>query len=303
VLSDELREELAAIAPARECDRLAELSGLFHVAGRAHLRGRGSVDVHLDVSSSTVARRAFALLRALGVTSEIRTYRRRAFDQATRYQLYVEGSGSESAYETLHRAGVLDRSHRPLNRPPQRVVARRCCAAAYLRGALLGSGTLSGPRDPHLEIRTAEAEGARHLADVARRLGGDLQVHERPSHATAYAKGTEAIADVLVAAGAVDLVLVLEEQAVLAATRADANRLANADHANLVRTSRAAHAQLEALHRLDLDVLPDDLREMALLRLRHPTASTAELARRSKPGLSKASAYRRLRRLQDLSGS
>jgi cell division protein WhiA len=301
VLSDDLREELAAIAPARECDRLAELSGLFHVAGRAHLRGRGSVDVHLDVSSSTVARRAFALLRALGVTSEIRTYRRRAFDQATRYQLHVEGS--EAAYETLHRAGVLDRSHRPLDRPPQRVVARRCCAAAYLRGALLGSGTLSGPRDPHLEIRTAEAEGARYLVDVAGRLGVELHVQGRASHASAYAKGTEAIADVLVAAGAVDLVLALEEQAVLAATRADANRLANADHANLVRTSRAAHAQLEALHRLDLDALPDDLREMALLRLRHPTASTADLARRCKPGLTKASAYRRLRRLQDLSGS
>ena len=64
-LSDDLREELAAISPTSDCDRLAELSGLFHVAGRAHLRGRGSVDVHLDVSSSTVARRAFALLRAL----------------------------------------------------------------------------------------------------------------------------------------------------------------------------------------------------------------------------------------------
>ena len=301
MLSDDLREELAAIAPARECDRLAELSGLFHVAGRAHLRGRGSVDVHLDVSSSTVARRAFALLRSLGVTSEIRTYRRRAFDQATRYQLHVEGS--ESAYEILNRAGVLDRSHRPLDRPPQRVVARRCCAAAYLRGALLGSGTLSGPRGPHLEIRTAEAEGARYLAGAAERLGAELRVQDRASHATAYAKGTEAIADVLVAVGAVDLVLALEEQAVLAATRADANRLANADHANLVRTSRAAHAQLAALHRLDLDVLPDDLQEIALLRLRHPTASTAELARRCKRGLSKASAYRRLRRLQELSGS
>ena len=286
-------------APTNECDRLAELSGLFHVAGRAHLRGRGSVDVHLDVSSSTVARRAFALLRACGVRSEIRTYPRRAFDRATRYQLHVEGS--EDAYATLHQAGVLDRSHRPLGRPPNRVVARRCCAAAYLRGALLGSGTLSGPRGPHLEIRTAEADGARFLAGIAARLGGELHVQERSSHSTAYAKGTEAIADVLVAAGAVDLVLALEEQAVLAATRADANRLANADHANLVRTGRAAHAQLEALHRLDVDALPDDLREIALLRLRHPTASTAELARRCKPGLSKAAAYRRLRRLQELS--
>jgi cell division protein WhiA len=301
VLSDDLREELAQIAPANECDRLAELSGLFHVAGRAHLRGRGSVDVHLDVSSSTVARRAFALLRAVEVTSEIRTYPRRAFDKATRYQLHVEGS--EEAYATLHRAGVLDRAHRPLGRPPQRVVARRCCSAAYLRGALLGSGTLSGPRGPHLEIRTAEAEGAHFLAALAAGLGGELHVHERGSHATAYAKGTEAVADVLVAVGAVDLVLVLEEQAVLAATRADANRLANADHANLVRTGRAAHAQLEALHRLNLDALPDDLREIALLRLRHPTASIAELARRSKPALSKASAYRRLRRLLELSES
>jgi len=300
MLSDHLREELAAIAPARECDRLAELSGLFHVAGRAHLRGRGSVDVHLDVSSSTVARRAFALLRALGVTSEIRTYPRRAFDKATRYQLHVEGEG---AYATLNRAGVLDGSHRPLNRPPRRLVARRCCAAAYLRGALLGAGTLSGPRGPHLEIRTAEADGAWFLNRLAVRLGAKLHVQERSSHASAYAKGTEAIADVLVAAGATDLVLALEEQAVLASTRADANRLANADHANLVRTSRAAHAQIEALRRLDLDALPDELREIALLRLRHPTASTAELARRCKPGLSKASAYRRLRRLQELSRS
>ena len=300
-LSDDLREELAAIAPADDCDRLAELSGLFHVVGRAHLRGRGSVDVHLDVSSSTVARRAFALLRASDVRSEIRTYPRRAFDRATRYQLHVEGS--EDAYAKLYLAGVLDRSHRPLRRPPGRVVARRCCAAAYLRGALLGSGTLSGPRGPHLEIRTAEADGARFLATLAARLGGELRVQERGSHSSAYAKGAEAIADVLIAAGAVDLVLALEEQAVVAATRADANRLANADHANLVRTGRAAHAQLEALRRLDLDALPDDLREIALLRLRHPTASTAELARRCKPGLSKAAAYRRLRRLQELSRS
>jgi DNA-binding protein WhiA len=98
-------------------------------------------------------------------------------------------------------------------------------------------------------------------------------------------------------------VLALEEQAVLAATRADANRLANADHANLVRTSRAAHAQLQALRQLDVEALPDELQEIARLRLRHPTASTAELARRCKPALTKASAYRRLRRLQTLLNS
>jgi len=297
-LSADLRQELAAIAPQSDCDRLAELSGLFHVAGSVHLRGRGNVAVHLDLSSSAVARRAFALLRAVEVESEIRTYQRRAFDRATRYQLHVEGA--PHAYATLHRAGVLDVSHHPLEHPPQRVLARRCCRGAYLRGALLGAGSISGPRDPHLEIRTAEVEGARFLAAVAARDGAELRVAERARHAVAYAKGTEAIADVLVAAGAADVVLVLEETSVLAAARGDANRLANADHANLVRTSRAAHAQLEAVGKLHLDALPDDLRELAALRLRHPTLSIAELAARCRPPTTKASAYRRLRRLQQL---
>ena len=297
-LSAELRDELAANAPESDCDRLAELSGLFHVAGSVHFRGRGNVAVHLDLAASAAARRAFALLRAFDVESEIRTYQRRAFDRATRYQLHVEGL--PHAYETLYRAGVLDTSHRPVEHPPGRVLARRCCRGAYLRGALLGAGSLSGPREPQLEIRTAEIEGARFLAEVAGRTGAALHVAVRARHAVAYAKGTEAIADVLVAAGATDIVLALEESSVMAATRGAANRLANADHANLVRTSRAAHAQLAAVRQLDVDALPDDLRELATLRLRHPTMSIAELAGRCRPPLTKASAYRRLRRLQEL---
>ena len=228
---------------------------------------------------------------------------RPAFDHATRFQLHVEGV--PLAYATLHRAGVLDARHRPLERPPQRVLARRCCRGAYLRGALLGAGSLSGPRDAHLEIRTAEPEGARFLAAVAAREGAELHVLQRRRHAVAYAKGTEAIADLLVAAGATDVVLALEEQSVVAATRDDANRLANADHANLVRTSRAAHVQLEAVRRLEaageLDRLPESLQEIAALRLRYPTLSIAELARRCSPPATKASAYRRLARLQELS--
>lgn len=295
MLSEDLRNELAAIAPEADCDRLAELSGLFHAAGSVHLRGRGDIALHLDLVSSAIARRAFTLLRAFDVESEIRTYHRPAFDKATRYQLHVEGT--THAYETLHRAGVLDAQHRPVERPPRRVVAKRCCRGAYLRGAILAAGSLSGPRDPHLEIRMTEIEGARFLGEVA-----GMHVLDRGRHAIAYAKGTEAIADVLVAAGASDVVLVLEEQSVVAATKADANRLANADHANLVRTGRAAHAQLEAVRKLDVDALPDDLRELAVLRLRHPTASISDLARRCRPPLTKASAYRRLRRLQELAG-
>ena len=52
------------------------MSALFHTAGTVHLRGRGRLAFHLDVAENAVARRAFALLRELRVTSEIRTYPR-----------------------------------------------------------------------------------------------------------------------------------------------------------------------------------------------------------------------------------
>ena len=303
--SENVREELAQIAPARECDRRAELSALFHSAGSLHLRGRGEWALHLDLASGAAARRAFMLLRQEGIRSEIRTYRRRAFDRATRYQLHVDGDSD--ALRVLVAAGVLDRRHAPLERPPRRVVARACCRAAYLRGAFLGGGSLSVQRAPHLELRTASTQSAVFLKDIANDVGAKLGVVERTAHAAAYAKGWDAIESLLAAAGAIETVLAFEERAVVAATRSQANRLANADHANLVRTSRAAQRQVEAVERLQaeqrLERLPTPLREAAQLRLRHPTDSLRELTTRTDPPVSKAAMHRRLSRLEELARS
>ena len=301
-LSEDLRHELAAIAPRSSCDRLAELSGLFHAAGSEHLMGRGEVSVHLDVVDPAVARRAFSLLRTFGVASEIRTYRRRAFDGGTRYQLHV--AGDERALQVLNEAGVVTARLTPLEHPPRRVVARACCRAAYVRGALLGGGSLSGPRSPHLEIRTAGTAGAEFLARIAAQEGAQLGTLDRGRHAVAYAKGMERIADVLALAGASETVLRFEERAVMSGTRSRANRLANADHANLVRTSRAAHEHLRAIDTLRrngrLAKLPAPLQEIAELRVRHPTLPLRELAQKCRPVATKATVQRRLRKLRDL---
>jgi DNA-binding protein WhiA len=257
--------------------------------------------VHLDLVGSAIARRAFALLRDLGVRSEIRTYSRRSFDRATRYQLHVDVD--EHALEVLREAGVLSASGAPLGKPPKRVVGRSCCRGAYLRGAILGAGSLSGPRNPHLELRASGIEGARFIADVAAGEDVRLTVAERRTHAVAYAKGHEAIADVLALAGAGDTALRLEEHSVLAALRADANRLANADEANLVRSARAAHQQVEAINAVGLDALPEHLVEIAELRLRHPSASLRELAAKARPPITKGTAQRRLREITALAAN
>jgi DNA-binding protein WhiA len=301
-LSEDVRSELAAIEPRKACCRLAELSALVRTAGSVHLRGRGRVTLHLDVASGRVARRAFALLRAYGVPCEIRTYRRRAFDGATRFQLHLGEDGR--AVQALNEAGILGARLEPLERPPERVVGRACCRASYLRGALLAAGSVSGPRSPHLEVRTAGVEAARFLARLAQAERIPLGVAERRGHALAYAKGSETIADLLAFVGAHEAALVFGERAVVAATRARANRLANADHANIGRTSRAAEAQVRAVERLRadgrLDQMPPEVRALAELRVRHPTLSLRELASRSRPPATKAATQRRLAKLRRL---
>ncbi|HST15585.1 MAG TPA: DNA-binding protein WhiA, partial [Gaiellaceae bacterium] len=300
--SEEIRDELARVAPERRCDRLAELSALAHTVGSLHLRGHGEIALHLDLSSSAVARRAFRLLRELGVESEIRTYRQHAFSRPTRYQLHV--SDSDAARRVLVEAGVISRSGAPLQRPPKRVVGRECCRAAYVRGALLGAGSVSGPRSPHLEIRCASLEAAELLVRLVALEDISLHARDRGRHAIAYAKGADAIAETLAFAGASDAALLVDEHAVVGAARANANRLTNADQANLVRASRAAHRQLRAVRELEasgrLDTLPVPLREIADLRIRYPSLSLRELAAKCRPPATKASAHRRLTRLQRL---
>ena len=216
-LSEDVRNELAQIAPARRCDALAEISALFHTAGSLHLRGHGELAFHLDVSASSVARRAFSLLRGLDVESEIRTYRQRAFDRPMRYQLHV--LGGPATVEVLREAGIVGRGGRPLTRPPARVVGRPCCRSAYVRGALLGAGTVSGPRAAQLEVRFSDLEGAEFLVKVAAQDDVFLRARERRAYAVALTRNAETVADTLALAGASDAALAIDEHAVVAAAR------------------------------------------------------------------------------------
>jgi len=108
------------------------------------------------------------------------------------------------------------------------------------------------------------------------------------------------IADLLALSGAGETALRLDEHAVVAATRSDANRLANADEANVKRTVRAAQQQLEAIKQLDVDALPRKLQEIAVLRRKHPALSLAELAKKCRPPITKAAAHHRMAALRDL---
>ena len=180
---------------------------------------------------------------------------------------------------------MLGASLAPAERVPRRVVARSCCRRTYLRGAFIASGSLTDPRaGAHLELRSSSPESAEELAELAAEEGFPLTVHVGGRHAIAYAKRGETIRDLLVALGAHGSELRLEEAAVLAETRAQANRLANADAGNLRRHARAAEEQLAAIEALGgVDELPGGLRVVAELRVTLSRGDAVRAGRAEQP--------------------
>ena len=114
-----------------------------------------------------IGRRAASLRAACGAPHPVRDPNvRRTLVQPGARAINSTSKAPSRRSSRSAEAGVLDERHRPLERPPGRVVARSCCRGAYLRGAFLGGGSLTGPRSPHLEVRTPTPAGASFLRSV-----------------------------------------------------------------------------------------------------------------------------------------
>ena len=277
-LSEDLRHELAAIAPRATATGSRSCRGSSTRPGSVHLRGRGEVAVHLDLVEPGG--------RAARVQPPARVRRRRPRSAptagarstgATRYQLHVAGDDARAARCCTRPASSTPRIA-PLERPPRRVVARACCRARVparraARRRLAQRPARAAPRDPHAPAST----GAEFLAEWRRREGCRLGVaRPRPSRGRVREGRRGDRGRARRSPARATPCSRFEERAVVGATRARANRLANADHANLVRTSRAAHEQLRAVAgasrdgRLDRAAAP--LREVARAAAPPPVA-------------------------------
>lgn len=275
LLAGEVKGELARIQPARACDRRAELIGLLH----------GSSSGVLRTLDHAIARTAVHLAGSLGMPVE--PPRPAAPERA-------RGGGRRHLVVELDRRALGEWSWD---------VAPSCDRRAFLRGVLLGSGSISFTASgPHVEIVLGDTAAAIELqAALASMEVRALRVERRGRHVV-YLKGQEEIGALLRLVGANRGVLELETYRVGRDVQARLNRLINAEEANLGRTVRAADRQLSAIARLEADGglgrLAPGLREMAVLRRQMPDADLDTLA--AAIGLSRSAVNHRLRRLVEL---
>ncbi len=177
-----------------------------------------------------------------------------------------------------------------------------------LRAAFLACGSLSSPaRGYHLEFVPASTSAAERLTAVLRAENLEPKSAGRRGRPLLYFKDVESISQYLATIGASQAVLHLEDVRALKETKNRIHRLVNTEAANVDRAASAAAAQSAAIAYLadafGLANLTPQLREVAELRLAHPTETLAELGRRCNPPAKKSTVNGRIAALLRLGKS
>ncbi|MBO4366799.1 MAG: DNA-binding protein WhiA [Clostridia bacterium] len=184
-------------------------------------------------------------------------------------------------------------------RPLERACDR--CAGAFLRGVFFRFGYLTPPNRETLLTFTFPDAFADDVFAVLIESGLDVHRSERKGKQVLYIKHADEVSDLLAMMGATRYSLEMLQAQVDKACNVDLNRQVNAETANLARTANAAADQRAAiLHLMEtkkFQLLPDELKEAASLRLNHPEANLSELAAMTVPPLTKSGLNHRLQKL------
>ena len=155
-------------------------------------------------------------------------------------------------------------------------------ARLVIREAFIKEGFINDPnKEYHLEILFKSKKKAEELKEIIANFGIDIKETKKGSDYMLYLKDGEEISSFLALMGAVKAVLKFEEIRVIKDTRNNINRLVNCETANLNKTINAAVKQIEDIKKLKKDkkfeTLPDNLKEVAELRLSNPDSTYEEL--------------------------
>lgn len=170
---------------------------------------------------------------------------------------------------------------------------------SLIRGAFLGSGTITDPKNMyHLEIIFENEENANYINEVLVNFEVKSNLTKRDSKYIVYIEEGESISNFLALISANKGVLKFENTRVIKDVRNKVNRLVNYETANLNKTINSSVKQIEDIKYLKkikkFNELTDKEKELANLRLKNPNASLLELGNMLEPKLSKSGVNHRM---------
>lgn len=304
--SSQVKEELSRqIHKSRHC-QIAEVAAILSFAGKLEETGQGDI-LRVYTENLSLARKYFILMKktfhvtaSIAVRQNIYLHKNRVF--------VISLSGKEEVKKVLQ--AVKWRSEKNEDIRGRELVhglliQKSCCRRAFIRGAFLSAGSMSDPeKSYHFEIVCTEEEKARQLTEIINSFDMDAKVVRRKKSYVVYLKEGAQIVDMLNIMEAHVSLLSLENVRILKEMRNSVNRQVNCETANINKTVSAAVKQLEDINYIKstrgLDSLPENLREIALVRLEYPQAPLKELGTYLEPPVGKSGVNHRLRKLCEI---
>ena len=304
--SSQVKEELSRhIHKSRHC-QIAEIAAVLSFTGK--LEGAGEEQaLRVYTENLSLARKYFILMKQtfqvtcrIAVRQNIYLHKSRAFV----ISLYGE-KDIRRVLQAVKWRNEKNEDIRTRELVNGLLVQKSCCRRAFLRGAFLSAGSMSDPeKSYHFEIVCTGEEKARQLMDLINSFEMDAKVVMRKKNHVVYLKEGAQIVDMLNIMEAHVSLLNLENVRIIKEMRNSVNRQVNCETANINKTVSAAVKQLADInyiqHTRGLESLPENLREIALVRLQYPQAPLKELGAYLEPAVGKTGVNHRQRRLCEI---
>lgn len=304
--STETKNELARVMPESLCCKKAELSGIAKLAGSIQIAGYKKINLKISTELNSVARKVFKILKSdFNINTTIVVNKNQMLKRNNSYVLTVKSDmGSEELMKTL---GLLDKDEDflPCHTVPSWVYEDDECKKAFIRGAFLGGGSINDPeKNYHLEFVTSNEEFAESLMNLINSLGLNSKIVCRKNSYVVYLKESEQISDLLSLIGGFQALLSLQNTKILKQMRNNVNRIVNCETANLSKTVNAAVRQVENIkliqQKMGISKLPQNLQQIALLRVENEDLTLKELGELLNPPISKSGVNHRLKKIEDI---
>ena len=304
--SSKVKREVCRCAEMSYDEALCELSAIMKVSGTLAFSGR-KLSFRITTENPALARLVFLLLKDhFDIHSKLMVKKSNSLKKNNIYMVLItEDMGVKKLLEATGILKVIDGIISLDYTIDLEMVKDDANAKAYIRGSFLGGASISNPEKTyHLEFVTHREEYAQDLCKLINRFGLSSKVIQRKSSYIVYIKEGEQIVDLLNIIGAHTSLLELENIRIMKEMRNNVNRLVNCETANLSKTVNAAVRQVESIKliqkELGLGRLPDNLREIAELRMMYPDESLKELGEMLVPPVGKSGVNHRLRKIEKI---
>ena len=171
-----------------------------------------------------------------------------------------------------------------------------------MRGVFLACGTVTTPeRGYHLEFVVPYKRLCSDFICFLEEIGLAPKYINRKGIHIVYFKDSESIEDILAIIGAQDASLYVMGIKIEKDVKNKVNRRLNFELSNINKTVDAANAQIEAIEYIEkkcgINSLPDNLREIARLRIDNPEASLRDLGQLMSEPISRSGVNHRLAKI------